>query len=69
MLTSDIRRYILGTLDLVLLGMLEDVDTKEQPAHSSYRDMENLDFQIMLTNNYYRNPKSMHICFPMKIKQ
>ena len=49
--------------------MLEDIDTKEQPAHSSYRDMENLDFQIMLTNNYYTNPNSMHICFPMKIKQ
>ena len=31
--------------------------------------MENLDFQIMLTNNYYTNPNSMHICFPMKIKQ
>ena len=49
--------------------MLEDIDTKKQPAHSSYRDMENLDFQIMLTNNYYTNPNSMHICFPMKIKQ
>ena len=31
--------------------------------------MENLDFQIMLTSNYYTNPNSMHICFPMKIKQ
>ena len=49
--------------------MLEDIDTKEQPAHISYKDMENLDFQIMLTNNYYTNPNSMHICFSMKIKQ
>ena len=31
--------------------------------------MENLDFQIMLTSNYHTNPNSMHICFPMKIKQ
>ena len=31
--------------------------------------MENLDFQIMLTNNYYTNPNSMYIFFPMKIKQ
>ena len=31
--------------------------------------MENLDFQIILTNNYYTYPNSMHICFPMKIKQ
>ena len=49
--------------------MLEDIGTKEKPAHISYKDMENLDFQIMLTNNYYTNPNSMHICFPMKIKQ
>ena len=49
--------------------MLEDIDTKEQPAHFSYRDMENLDFQILLTDNYYTNPNSMHLCFPMKIKK
>ena len=49
--------------------MLEDVDTKEQHVHSSHRDIGNLDFQIMLTNNYYMNPSSMYICFPMKIEQ
>ena len=30
--------------------------------------MENLDFQILLTNNYYTNPNSMHLWFPMNIK-
>ena len=55
-------------LDLVYQGMVEDIDQKEQPAHISYKDMENLDFQIMSTNKYYTNPNSMHICFPMKIK-
>ena len=30
--------------------------------------MEQLDFQILLTDNYYINPNSIHICFPMKIK-
>ena len=49
--------------------MLGDIDTKEQPAHSSYRDMENLDFQILLTDNYCANSKSMHLCFSMKIKK
>ena len=49
--------------------MLEDIDTKEQPAHISYKNMENLDFQIILNNNYCTNPDSMHIYFPMKIKQ
>ena len=66
---ADIARYIPGTLELVFQGMSENIDTKEHPAHSSYRDMENLDFQIMLTCNYYTNPNSMHIRFPMKIKQ
>ena len=49
--------------------MLEDIDTKEQPAHISYKGMENLDSQIMLTNNYYTNANGTHVCFPMKIKQ
>ena len=49
--------------------MLEDIDTIEKAAHVSYKDMEQLDFQIMLTDNYYVNPNSMHLCFPMKIKQ
>ena len=66
---ADIAKYIPGTLELVFQGMLEDIATKEQPAHSSYRDMENLDFQILLTDNYYTNPNSMHLCFPMKIKK
>ena len=66
---TDIARYIPGTLDLVFQGMLKDIGTKEQPAHSPYRDMGNLDFQILLTDNYYTNPNSMHLCFPMKIKK
>ena len=31
--------------------------------------MEQLDFQIMLADNYYVNSNSMHLCFPIKIKQ
>ena len=47
--------------------MLEDIDAKEQPAHISYKDMENLEFQVILTNNYYTNLNSIHNCFPIKI--
>lgn len=39
-----IAKFIPGKLDLVYRGMLENIDTVEQPAHISYRDMENLDF-------------------------
>ena len=41
---ADITKYIPGMLDLVYQGMMEDRDTKEQPAHISYNDMESLDF-------------------------
>ena len=64
---KDLVRYIPGVLDLKFQGMLEDIDTREKVAHSSYTDMEELDFQIMLTDNYYVNPNSIHICFPIKI--
>ena len=49
--------------------MLEDIDTKEKSAHPSYLDKEQLDFQILLTKNYYLNPNGIHICFPIKIKR
>ena len=49
--------------------MIEDIDTKEKTAHISYKDVEQLDFQIMLVESYYVNPNSIHLCFPMKIKK
>ena len=49
--------------------MLEDIDTRDKVAHPSYIDMEQLGFQILLTDNYYINPNSIHICFPMKIEK
>ena len=48
--------------------MLEDIDIKEKTAHPSYKDMEQLDFQTLVTQNYYVNPNGVHICFPIKIK-
>ena len=66
---ADIARYIPGTLNMVFQRILEDIETKEKVAHSSYKDMEQLDFQIMLADNYYVNPSSIHLCFPMKIKK
>ena len=50
-------------------GMLEDLDTREKVAHPCYKDMEELDFQILLTDNYYVNPSNIHLCFPMKFKK
>ena len=66
---EDIARYIPGILELKFQGMLEDINTREKVAHSSYTDMEELDFQIILTDDYYVNPNSIHICFSIKIKK
>ena len=66
---EDIAKYIPNLLELKFQGMLEDIDTREKVAHSSYTDTEQLDFQILLTDNYYINPNSIHICFPIKIKK
>ena len=56
-------------LELAFQGMIEDIDTKEKSVHPSYKDMEQLNFQILLTENYYVNPNGIHICFPIKIKK
>ena len=66
---ADLAKYIPGLLELAFQGMLDDIDTREKVAHPSYKDMEQLDFQILLTDNYYVNPNSIHICFPIKIKK
>ena len=64
-----IERYIPGILQMKFQDMLEDIDTREKIAHCSYTDIEELDFQILLTDNYYMNSNSIHLCFPMKIKK
>ena len=56
-------------LDLVYQGVIEGNDTKEKAAHNSYKDMKQLDFQIMITGNYYISPNSICLCFPMKIEK
>ena len=65
---ADIASYIPGTLDLVYQEMIEDIYTKEKTAHISYKELKQLDFQIMLTDKNYVNPNSIRLCFPMKIK-
>ena len=65
----DLAKYIPGLMDLAIQGMLDDIDRGEKVAHSSYKDKEQLDFQILLTENCYVNPTSTHLCFPIKIKK
>ena len=65
---ADTAKSIPGLLKMKFQGMLEDVDTSGKVAHPSYKDMDELDFQILLTDNYYVNPSNIHLCFPMKKK-
>ena len=46
---ADLAKYIPGLLYLAIQGMLDDIDTREKVAHPSYKDMEQLDFQMLLT--------------------
>ena len=66
---ADLAKYIPGLLNLAIQSMLDDIDTREKVAHLSYKDKEQLDFQIILSDNYYVNPSNIHICFPIKIKK
>ena len=66
---ADLAKYIPGLLNLAIQSMLDDIDTREKVAHLSYKDKEQLDFQIILSDNYYVNPCNIHICFPIKIKK
>ena len=52
---KDVAKYIPYLLELKFLGMLGDIETREKVGHSSYTDMEQLDFQILLTDYYYIN--------------
>ena len=65
---KDIAKSTPNLLELKFQSILEDIDTREKVTHSSYTDMEQLGFQILLTDNYI-NPNSIHICFPIKIKK
>ena len=64
---ADLAKYIPGLLDLAIQGMLDDIDTREKVAYPSYKDKEQLDFQVLLNENYYVNPSNIYICFPIKI--
>ena len=66
---ADLTKYIPGLMDLAIQGMLDDIITREKVAHPSYKDKEQLDFQIPLTENYYVNSANIYICFPIKIKK
>ena len=66
---ADLAKYIPGLMDLAVQGMLDDIDTRENVAHPSYKDREQLDFQILLTENYYVNPSNIHLFFQLKYKK
>ena len=61
----DITRYLPCVLKLVFQDILEDINTREKAVNTSYKDMEELDFQILLPDSYYINLFSIHICFPI----
>ena len=61
---EDVDRYI--TLDLKFQGILENVTTKGQIVHLSYTDMENQEFEILLTQNDFTNLNSFVLPYKNK---
>ena len=66
---ADVARYIPGTLELAYQGILEGIETIEQVAHPSYKDLETFDFQLLLDKNLYTNLNSVHFVFPLQIRK
>ena len=66
---ANIARYISGTIELAYQRMLGDIKTIEQVVHSSYKDLETFDFQLLLDKNLYTNLNSVHFVFPIKFKK
>ena len=66
---ANIAQYIPGTIELAYQGMLDDMKTREQLAHLSYKDLETFDFQLLLDKNLYTNLNSVHFDFPIKFKE
>ena len=61
----DLAKYIPGLTDLAIQGMLDDIDTREKVAHPSYKDKEQLDFQILLIETF---PQTFTSAFQLKLK-
>ena len=66
---ADIARYVPGTLQLMFQGMLDRVNTIEQPTRISYKDLETFNFQLLLDKNPYTNLNSLQLCFIIKFKK
>ena len=62
----DLAKYIPGLTDLAIQGMLDDIDTREKVAHPSYKDKEQLDFQILFTGTF---PQTFTSAFQLKLKK
>ena len=49
--------------------MLDNIETIEQVAHPSYKDLESFDFQLLLDKSLYTNLNSVHFAFPLQIRR
>ena len=66
---ADLAKYIPGLLDLAIQGMLDDIDIREKVAHPSYKDKEQLDFQILLQKTTTLTHQILISVFQLKLKK
>ena len=66
---KDIAKSTPNLLELKFQSILEDIDTREKVTHSSYTDMEQLGFQILLTDNYILTLTVSTFAFQLKLRK
>ena len=62
---ADVIKYIPGMSKVSYQGQIDFIDTKRTYAASTYTDMLQLEFNLEVVANHYKNFSNMVVCFPI----
>ena len=66
---KDVMRYIPGMVPINYQGQIDFIDTKRTYAASTYSDMQQLEFNLEVVNNHYKNFSTMVLCLPIAFRK
>ena len=66
---KDVMKYIPGMAPISYQDQIDFVDTKRTYAASTYSDMQQLEFNLEVVNNYYINFSTMVLCLPIAFRK
>ena len=61
--TSDLVRYLPGLVKAAYQGQIKSIETKRKHTDNTYKDLEVIEFPIILTKNHYTNFQNIHLYF------